>query len=120
MRDLEDASIRPVPAGANALRLLRGHLARLRANTGPLHPSLCRLAVTHVYDLVALAIGATRDGAQIALARGARVARLQAIKDDFAANPSFTLATLAARQAVSPRYVQFSVRIAYATNLHVV
>jgi AraC-like DNA-binding protein len=106
VRDLEDASIRLVPAGANALRLLRGYLARLRANTDTLDPSLCHLAVTHVYDLVALAIGATRDGAQIALARGARVARLQAIKDDFAANPSFTLATLAARQGVSPRYVQ--------------
>jgi AraC-like DNA-binding protein len=105
VRDLEDASTRLV-AGANALRLLRGYLARLRANAGTLDPGLCRLAVTHVYDLVALAIGATRDGAQIALARGARVARLQAIKDDFAANPSFTLATLAAHQGVSPRYVQ--------------
>jgi AraC-like DNA-binding protein len=107
VRDLEDASDRLIPAGANALRLLRGYLAFLRANTGILDPSLYHLAATHVYDLVALAIGATRDAAQIALARGARVARLQTVKDDFAANPCFTLATLAARQGVSPRYVQF-------------
>jgi AraC-like DNA-binding protein len=55
---------------------------------------------------MALAIGATRDGRQIAMARGVRAARMKAIKPDFATNPSLGLAAIAARQRVTPRYVQ--------------
>jgi AraC-like DNA-binding protein len=53
-----------------------------------------------------LALGATRDGAAIAGERGMRAARLKAVKDDLAANPGLRLAALAARQRVTPRYVQ--------------
>jgi hypothetical protein len=35
-----------------------------------------------------------------------RAARLKAVKEDFAANPSLSLAALAARQGVTARYVQ--------------
>jgi hypothetical protein len=69
-------------------------------------PTLCKVIATHIYDLMALAIGATRDGRQIAMARGVRAARMKAIKPDFAANPSLGLAAIAARQRVTPRYVQ--------------
>jgi hypothetical protein len=47
-------------------------------------PELRRLVVTQIYDLVALAIGATRGAAAIAEGRGVRAARLRAIKADIA------------------------------------
>ena len=43
-------------------------------------PELQQLAVTHVYDLLALALGATRDAAAIAVGRGVRAARLRSLK----------------------------------------
>jgi AraC-like DNA-binding protein len=103
---LERASTRLVPRTNEAFRLLRAYLMGLRDNADIRATSLCKLAVTHVYDLVALALGATRDGAAIAAVRGMRAARLKAVKDDLAANPGLRLAALAARQRVTPRYVQ--------------
>jgi hypothetical protein len=82
--DPELASTRLVPRTNEAFRLLRAYLMGLRDNGGISDPSLCKLAVTHVYDLVAL----TRDAAVIAAARGMRAARLKAVKDDLAANPA--------------------------------
>jgi AraC-like DNA-binding protein len=67
------------------------------------------LAVTHVYDLFALALGATREAAAIANGRGVRAARLRAIKADLAANlgrPALSINAVAARHGVTPRYVQ--------------
>ena len=69
-------------------------------------PQLCQLAATHVYDLMALAIGATDEGREIANRRGVRVARLEAIKADLTQDPALHLDQLAARQGISPRYVQ--------------
>ena len=45
-------------------------------------PELRSLVVNHVYDLVALALGATRDAAEMANGRGMRAARLHAIKTE--------------------------------------
>jgi AraC-like DNA-binding protein len=103
--DLEEASTRLISRSNEALRLLQAYLMGLR-DAVITEPSLCKVAVTHVYDLVALALGATRDGAAIAEARGIRAARLKAVKDDLAANPGLRLAALAARQRVTPRCVQ--------------
>jgi AraC-like DNA-binding protein len=50
----ELASTRLVPRTNEAFRLLRAYLMGLRDNGGISDPSLCKLAVTHVYDLVAL------------------------------------------------------------------
>ncbi len=63
-------------------------------------------AATHVHDLIAMALGPTRDGRAVALHRGVRAARLKAIKDDLASDPSLTLGALALRRRVTPRYVQ--------------
>ena len=52
--DPELASTRLVPRTNEAFRLLRAYLMGLRDNGGISDPSLCKLAVTHVYDLVAL------------------------------------------------------------------
>lgn len=72
-------------------------------------PELSRLVVKQVYDLVALAIGPTRDAAEIAGGRGVRAARLRAIQSDIATNAatqSFSIEGLAARHRISPRYIR--------------
>jgi AraC-like DNA-binding protein len=104
--NLEAASTRLVPRGTEAVRLLTGYLLTLFGDPGLADPSLCKLVATHIYDLVAMAIGATREGQEVALSRGVRAARLNAIKADFDRNPASTLTAIAARQRVTPRYVQ--------------
>jgi hypothetical protein len=72
-------------------------------------PALRRLVVTQIYDLVALAIGATRDAAAIAEGRGVRAARLHAIKADIAdrlVKNDLTVAAVASRQRISESYVR--------------
>src|SRR5439155_12305429 len=71
-------------------------------------PGIGRLTVAHVYDLVALAIGATRDAAELASSRGLRAARLRAAKADIAANlgsRDLSVTTVAKRQGITPRYL---------------
>lgn len=106
VRDLEDASTRLVPAGTEAIRLLRSYLTLIRDDANIDDPTLCQLVVTHVYDLIAMAIGATREGKEIALGRGVRIARLKAIKKDLDMDPQLTLAAIAERHGLHPRYVQ--------------
>ena len=56
-----------------------------------------------------MAIGATRDGAAVAVERGLRAARLAAIKDDILESigrQSLTTPSVAARHHVTPRSVQ--------------
>jgi transcriptional regulator GlxA family with amidase domain len=65
--------------------------------------------VQHVYDLMALAVGATRDAAETAESRGLRAARLQALKDDIAQNidqPDLSVSALAHRHRCTHRCVQ--------------
>jgi AraC-like DNA-binding protein len=104
--DIEETARRPVSRENEALRLLGLYAANLHQEMALADPTLVRLVATHVQDLVAVAVGATRDGRQIAMARGVRAARLKAIKADFAANPHLSLTELATHQRVTPRYVQ--------------
>jgi AraC-like DNA-binding protein len=64
---------------------------------------------TTLFDLAALALGATREAAEVARARGLRAARLQeifvAIRRGFA-DPVFTVEALASRLGLSQRHVQ--------------
>ncbi len=104
---LEDAFMLPVPAEADALRLLKSYLATLRTYQGD-SDELRRAMVLHICDLVALAFGATRDAASVAGRRGLRAARLKAVKADIAANLTtrdLSIAMVALRQRVTPRYV---------------
>jgi AraC-like DNA-binding protein len=106
--DLEDRAMRVIPRDNEALRLLTSYLAILR-NDDAMTPELRRLGATHVHDLVAMAIGATRDGAAVATDRGVRAARLAAIKADivaYAGDRDLSLAAVAARHQISPRSVQ--------------
>jgi transcriptional regulator GlxA family with amidase domain len=72
-------------------------------------PETRQLVVTHVHDLVALAVGATRDAAALAEGRGGRAARLQGIKADIVENlgrGDLSIDTLARRHRLHPRYIQ--------------
>jgi AraC-like DNA-binding protein len=60
-------------------------------------------------DLMALAIGATRDATEIAKGRGVRAARLRIIKEDIATQldrADLSVATIAARHRIKPRWIQ--------------
>jgi AraC-like DNA-binding protein len=106
--DIDTAIARPIPASNAALRLLVGYLENARDAQALLTPELQRVAVTHVYDLVAMAIGATRDAGQIAERRGVRAARLRAAKAFVVSNLAqhdLGATAVALHLGVTPRYV---------------
>jgi AraC-like DNA-binding protein len=109
VRDLDGILVQPLPAKTGALSLLRRYLALLEGAPALASPELAHLAVAHVYDLVAMALGATRDAAEIAAGRGIRAARLQAIKADIRAHPGeqgLSLDAVAAREGISSVYIR--------------
>jgi AraC-like DNA-binding protein len=87
-----------------ALTLLEAYLSSLPTRIAD--PQLKGLVATHVYDLMALVIGASREGAEIAAQRSLKAARLQAIKAALANDRDLSIHEIARDQAVSPRYVQ--------------
>jgi hypothetical protein len=106
---LEDAFMRPVPGDTEALQLLTRYVHLFDDQQSLATAELRSLAVNHVYDLVALALGATRDAAVIANGRGVRAARLHAIKREILSSLNrheLSLAGLAAHHGVTPRHVQ--------------
>jgi len=106
---LNDAYNRVIPAQSDALNLLFDYLKVLESQEAVASSALERVLVTHIYDLAALALGASRDTAEMARERGLRAARLRSIKDDIAARltePNLSLDSVALRHRVSPRYIQ--------------
>jgi AraC-like DNA-binding protein len=100
---------RRVPADCEALRLLTRYLQILQDTSALATPQLQDLAATHVYDLLALALGATYEAGEIANGRGLRAARLQTVLAEIKvhfAEPGFSPGAVARRLGVSPRYVQ--------------
>jgi AraC-like DNA-binding protein len=107
VRDPEDMICRPLPR-AEVLRLLISY-AQSTDKLDLESPGLGRAFATHVQDLMALAIGATRDGEEIARGRGLRAARLAAIKIDIGRSlgrNDLSIGALALRHGVTPRYIQ--------------
>jgi AraC-like DNA-binding protein len=107
-RSIEDQAGRHLPCTSEALRLLPRYIDSLRRQPAVTDPALIALAVSHVHDLMALALGATRDGAALAHGRGVRAARLNAIKDFIRENiamPDLSVQSVASHQGLSPRYV---------------
>jgi len=107
--NLEAAYGQTISAENPALGLLARYIGLLDEPDGFATSMLRRHAVAHVHDLMALALGATGDAAENAKCRGARAARLRVIKDDIANNigqADLSLAALAARHQINPRYLQ--------------
>ena len=107
--NLDDVIAKRIPAGNPALKLLVRYLDDV-CDTGALAAAeVQQTAVAHVYDLLALVLGAARDAAEMAKNRGLRAARLHAIKGDITAriaDEQFSVADIAKMHRVSPRYVQ--------------
>lgn len=104
LADVEGAAGRCIPGQTAALTLLRHYVASLPERLAD--PAMGRLVATHVYDLMAVAIGATEEGQCLAQGRGVRAARLEAIKTDLTQDPTLPIDEIARRQGVTPRYVQ--------------
>jgi AraC-like DNA-binding protein len=107
--DLGARFVRPVPASNPAQRMLRRHLELAHADLVAGGPELRTAFFDHACDLLALALGATRDAAELARRRGLAAARMRAIKDDIRNGfhrPELSVHALAARHGVSARYVQ--------------
>ncbi len=105
---LEDAFLRTMPPDTGILRLLIGYLGILDDSHMLATPALRRAVAAHIQDLCALAVGASRDAAEIARGRGLAAARLRAIKEDLACNlciANCSAAALALRHGVTPRYI---------------
>ena len=102
--NVEAAAGRRIPGETAALVLLRHYVASLPERLTD--PILGGLVATHVYDLMALAIGATGEGREIARGRGVRAARREVIKADLTRDASQSIDEIARRQGVTPRYVQ--------------
>ena len=109
LADLGSVLARRIPADLEALRLLIGYMQTVQQADLSLSPQVRELVSTHVYDLVATALGATHDAYETAQNRGVRAARLRAIKDDIGANLTsreLSVDTLAARHRISERYIR--------------
>jgi len=98
----------PILRKSPALDLLLGYANVVRDNDALATPELRRAIVTHMHDLAAIAIGATRDTEEIANGRGVRAARLRAVKTvilENLGNPNLTIGEIAFRNGVTPRYI---------------
>jgi AraC-like DNA-binding protein len=107
--DIGATFARRIPASSPALQMLVRYLDLVRRDNVVTTPELGAAFTDHVCDLLAVALGPTRDAAEQARTRGLPAARLQAIKDDIADNlrrPELSVHTIAARLGVSVRYVQ--------------
>jgi AraC-like DNA-binding protein len=105
----EDALARPIPADTEALRLLVDYVETALRKHQLTSPQLRQLFTTHVHDLVALTVGATRETAVVAHDRGLRAARLGAIKSDIVDrldSEGLSVTDVAERRGLTPRYVQ--------------
>jgi AraC-like DNA-binding protein len=106
---LDAAFGRRIPAENPALRLLTRYVDLIEELDDLASPELKRNAVTHVHDLLVLALGATRDAAAVAKLRGGRAACLRDIKTDVErrlGDEDLSIASIAARHRLPVRYVQ--------------
>lgn len=107
--DIDRALKQPIRAANDGLRLLTGYMDVIGGALAGGAADTQRVVVSHVYDLVALALGQTAEAAEIGRGRGQRAARLHGIKADIRghlASPDLSLGAVAARQGVSPSYVR--------------
>ena len=90
-------------------RILLAYARALHAEAALMPPEDMAQCMTHLQDLAVLAIGAGREAEQIARGRGARVARLRAIRADIERNltsPELSGDWMAARHGISARYLR--------------
>lgn len=109
IRNPERFPIKSIAADGEALHLLTAYLQILQNRRASWSPDLERAAVSHIYDLVALAIGTTQEINEHDARRSLGAARLAVIKKMIRENlhrNDLSVVQVAAVQNVTPRYVQ--------------
>ncbi|GGA60798.1 AraC family transcriptional regulator [Pelagibacterium lentulum] len=104
-----NTALRDVTALTPQWRLFLNYARSLHEELPHLAPEDAMQCAAHVQDLALMALGATREAAELAAGRGVRAARLKAVKADIErllTSPDLTPDLVAARQGVSPRYLR--------------
>jgi len=107
LKEPKRSCARHIPKHSLPLRLLRSYV-RAACTTEAIGSSeLPQLAITHIYDLAAMTVGAAAEAEEIASGRGVRAGRLRTIKDDLLGRieSEMSLGEIAARHQLSPRYI---------------
>jgi AraC-like DNA-binding protein len=107
--NIDDALMRSIRPDAEAVRLLKTYVEILGRENLLKDAPVQQAMTLHICDLIALAAGTTREGAQVAQERGLNAARLAAIRKLVLENlwdQNFSVKTAATRQGVTPRYIQ--------------
>jgi AraC-like DNA-binding protein len=90
-------------------RLFFNYARSLHQELGALAPVEAAQCATHVQDLALMALGASREAAEVAAGRGVRAARLKAIKADIERHltaQDLSADGVALRHGISPRYLR--------------
>lgn len=106
--DLDGAVMRPIAGGDATLRLLCSYVRLVQSQPDLASPALREAIVNHFHDLAALLLGANSDMRE----HGQRSVAAARLKQAIAhigrhfADPDLTIASVAKRQDISPRYLQ--------------
>jgi AraC-like DNA-binding protein len=109
VRNAENSIMRPVQSKSAALRLLIKYLDVLEAGREIEVREIAESISMHILDLTALVLGARGDHAELAKRRGAKAARLRAIRSDildYLDRSDLSTNSIAALHGISPRYVR--------------
>lgn len=108
LKEPRHACARRIPKDSTPLRLLSAYVQGVHSSVSIATSGLPGLAIAHMHDLAAMAVGATREAEELASGGGVRAARLHAIKTDILAHihRKIDLDALAARHGVSGRYIR--------------
>jgi AraC-like DNA-binding protein len=104
---IDDVVMQVIPQNTDALKLLAGYAAPLFNDIALATAEFRRTAVNHLHDLVALSLGAARDG--VAAGRAIPAARLRMAKSYIAENSSrrdLSVGAVAAQLGLTPRNLQ--------------
>jgi AraC-like DNA-binding protein len=107
--DAMDRVACPIGKDSESLQLLARYAYALDDSQTLATPELRKLAVTHLYDLIAIALGTSRETGEQASARTIAAARFASVRKYVAANlcrPDLSVGEVAQRHQVSPRQVQ--------------
>ena len=107
--NIDDRTMCLIPRRTEPLRLVRSYLRSLPQKSIFRSPTLRSTVVSHIHDLVALALSRPRVMDEEGLS-AVRAARLAAILDRIAEHfqdPDLTVAMVAHKQGISPRYLQY-------------
>jgi AraC-like DNA-binding protein len=105
---LGNITMRRIARDSGGLRLVRKYLDIATDDEALAVPGSQRIIISHVYDLVALALGASSDAKALAAHRTVGAVRLAAIKADIIANlhdGNLNATTVAVRNRVTVRYL---------------